>query len=227
MPDGYDAILVEAKLAANKKFRRLPPAERWCVVFGVWAIAAQSPVRGYLFLTETEPAREDDYAAEANVTIAVARSTVKKMRSLGMIEHDPEMGAEYVHDWHKHQPEPKPSDSKAAWKERKRAERERKRTQAESRVGHDNVTRDVTLKVTDNHAPLSKRKEKNPPNPPRGNRKKDQEAYEQELEEWATSEFPDVPTKAAIGYTKAAQAEGLAGRDEICAYVLRWTGAAA
>jgi hypothetical protein len=94
--------------------------------------------------------------------------------------------------------------------------------------------RDESRSVTSRHA-LSrnvtlreeKSRRKDPPNPPRGNRKKDQEVYEGQLEEWATFEFPDVPTKAAVGYTKAAKAEGLAGREEIRAYVLRWTGAAA
>lgn len=148
MSRGYDSMLVYARLGGDRKFRRLSPAERWCAVFGVWAIAAQSPVRGYLLITEDEPAAERDYATEANVALGVARSTVVKMRSLGMLELDPEMGAEHVHDWHEHQKDPKPSESKQAW-------RERKRQQRQSRQSHADVPRDTGA---GRHTPLREEK---------------------------------------------------------------------
>jgi hypothetical protein len=134
---GYDSFLVTANLGANRKVRRLTPAERWCAVHGVWAIAAESPHRGQLWIADGVAATEKDYAELAGVSIAVAKSTVRKMRELGMLE--PGDGAEYVHDWDQHQREPKPSDSPESRRERKRA----------SRARHAKVTRDIDQ----SHAP--------------------------------------------------------------------------
>jgi 5-methylcytosine-specific restriction endonuclease McrA len=106
---GYDLFLVYTKLGTDRKLRRLTAAEKWCAVFGVWATAAESPVRGYLLIAGEEPAAEEDYATQAGVTLAIARSTVKKMRDLGLLEFDEEMGVEHVHDWHEHEPELRPS----------------------------------------------------------------------------------------------------------------------
>jgi N-terminal phage replisome organiser (Phage_rep_org_N) len=134
---GFDSMLVEIKLGGNRKFRRLSPPERWCAVFGVWAIAAQSPVRGTLLIAEGVAAVDEDFAAEADVTVAVARSTLAKMRELRMLEQD-EDGVECVHDWDKHQPEPRPSETPEERRRRKREQRERERSPA----GYDDVTRD-------------------------------------------------------------------------------------
>jgi hypothetical protein len=153
MSRGYDSMLVYARLGGDRKFRRLSPAERWCAVFGVWAIAAQSPVRGYLLITEDEPAQDRDYATEANVALGVARSTMTKMRSLGMLEMDPEMGAEHVHDWHEHQKDPKPSESKQAWRDRKRQQRQAHQSPA-------NVPRDMPPVSRRSHTTSLKREEK-------------------------------------------------------------------
>lgn len=129
---GYDSFLVTTGLGANRKVRRLTPAERWCAVHGVWAIAAESPERGCLWIADGVPATEKDYAELAGVSVAVAKSTVRKMRELGMLEPEPGDGAEYVHDWDQHQREPKPSDSAESRRDRKRKSRER----------HTDVTRD-------------------------------------------------------------------------------------
>jgi hypothetical protein len=133
MAKGYDLFLVYTKLGTDRKFRRLSHAEKWCAVFGVWATAAESPVRGYLFIASDEKATEEDYAAQAGVTLAIARSTVKKMRQFELLEMDAEMGAEYVHDWHDVQKDPKPSETREAWRDRKRRSRER-------HAGHKGVT---------------------------------------------------------------------------------------
>jgi hypothetical protein len=130
---GYDLFLVYTKLGTDRKFRRLTHGEKWCAVFGVWATAAESPIRGYLLIASDEPATEDDYAAQAGVTVAIARSTVKKMRELGLLEFDEEMAVEHVHDWHDVQKDPKPSETREAWRDRKRRSRE-------GHAGHRGVT---------------------------------------------------------------------------------------
>jgi N-terminal phage replisome organiser (Phage_rep_org_N) len=189
--DGYDSYLVKAGLAGTKKFRRLSTQEAWCAVMGVWSIAAQSPVRGYLFLTEDEPATEQDYADEARVSVAIARSTVKKMRVLHMIEMDEEMGVEYVHDWHKHQKDPKPSESREAWAARKREQRAN--SKPVSRAGHADVPRDIGPSpapgAEKSHTPLREGKGREgklipPPDPPKGGRKKDHDVWAEQMAAW-------------------------------------------
>lgn len=216
MARGYDSILVYAKLGSDRKFRRLTPAERWCALAGVWAIAAQSPIRGYLLITEDEPASEQDYATEANVTLAVARATVKKMRSLKMIERDEEMRAEHVHDWHEHQKDPKPSDSKEAWRQRKRRQR------AGETPSHADVPRDTRDLSRESPDPLREEKKRElPPNPPTGGRKRDRDLYEKQIKAWVAEHFPNHPERTAIGLVEHAMGElvGASSVPEIAAYV--------
>lgn len=130
---GYDFFLVYTKLGTDRKLRRFNAAEKWCVVHGVWATAAESPTRGYLLIAGNEAATEEDFAAQAGVSVAVARATVKRMRELGMLEMDAEMGVEHVHDWHDVQKDPKPSETREAWRDRKRRSRE-------GHAGHKGVT---------------------------------------------------------------------------------------
>src|SRR5258708_35683637 len=115
--------MVRVEIGNSRKLRRFTAAERWCVVAGVWALAAKSPVRGNLLIAPNVPADDGDIAEQAGVKIATARATLARMRELGMLEADREVGAELVHGWHVHQPEPKPSESPEAWRERKRPPR--------------------------------------------------------------------------------------------------------
>jgi len=214
MARGYDSILLYTKVGTDRKFRRLTPAERWCAVAGVWAIAAQSPVRGYLLITDSVAADEKDYAKEAGVSLEIARKTVKKMRDLGMIEQDSEMKAEHVHDWHEHQTDPKPSETRAAWRDRKRKSRD-------CPAGHVSI-------VPDCPAPLSKEKEREePPSPPKGDRQRDRDRYEDEVRSYALALCPDVPETQSVGLVKHAlgllRANGKQPtNDEVVAYVHRW-----
>jgi hypothetical protein len=187
---GFDSLLITTNLAANRKFGRLTVPERWCAVHGVWAIAAESPIRGYLLIAADEAAVERDYAKQADVSLAIARSTVRKMRQLGMLEMDDDMGVENVHDWHEHQQEPKPSESREAWKKRKRDSRAKK-----SRCP-DDVTRDTPPLSRGCHTPeveVEVEVENNsPPSPPVGGRRRDREKWKQEYTAWVQAHPPDL-----------------------------------
>jgi hypothetical protein len=201
----YDAFLVKTGLANTRKFRRLTAAEGWCAVMGVWSIAAQATPRGYLLIADGEPATEKDFAEEAKVTVAVARSTVKKMRALGMIEIDNVMGIDHVHDWHEIQKDPKPSDSPAAWRERKREERARKRGQQKDSTpmsldGHTDVPRDNKASHADVTPPIEVKGSKGieePPDPPQGGRSRDQQKWEIEMAAWVAA-HPVTPELSEI-----------------------------
>jgi hypothetical protein len=132
----YDSILVATTVGGNRKLRRMRPEHRWTVIAGVWALAGESPIRGYLLITEQEHVSDQDIAERAGVTLKVVRATLTQMRALAMLEWDENIRAEHVHDWHEHQPDPRPSDTREAWRDRKRRQRDK------SRAGHDDVTRD-------------------------------------------------------------------------------------
>ena len=122
MSRAFSKFMVDVGIGTNRKLRRLPVGERWVYVAGVLAIAAQSPVRGSLLITDGEPATVADIAAEATVPTRLARQAIESLTRLGMLQLD-EYGVFWVHDWDKVNPEPKPSDSPVATRERKRKQR--------------------------------------------------------------------------------------------------------
>jgi hypothetical protein len=133
----WDRFLVHTRVGGSRKIRRLAPAERWALVAGAWALAAESPTRGALLIAEGCPVTVEDVAEHAGVTTRVAKGALSKARTLGLLVKDDD-GVEWVHDWHDWNPDPKPSDTPEATRARKRAERERKRAKAN---GHaSNVT---------------------------------------------------------------------------------------
>jgi hypothetical protein len=186
----FDAFLVFNTVGTHRKFRRLTPPERWCAIAGVWAIASMSPIRGYLLISRGVQATDDDFAEQAGVSIPVARSCLRKMRGLGLVEHDEELDAEHVHDWHEHQPERrvKPSDSTEAWRERKRRQRARDNA-GDVTPSHANVPRDMSRPKSRGHAPEVEgeveRELKNPPSPPAsGGRRRDRDRFAGLMAAW-------------------------------------------
>lgn len=165
---GFDAFLVPHDRGTDRRWRRLSVPERWCAVFGVEAVASKAPERGCLLIAEGVHAEPEDFAEQAGVPLAVARSTIAKMRRLRLVEqHDDDVWV--ITDWHERQREPrrKPSDSREARRARKEAqrERERERLEAEAAAGnvtplsHADVTRDKGRDVSRGHAPEGKRSE--------------------------------------------------------------------
>jgi hypothetical protein len=121
---GYDCILLYTKIGSDRKLRRLAPDQRWAFVAGVLSLAAQSPDRGRLLVAEGMPVTEEDIAEEAGVSIDVARSTLAKLRELGIVVTD-EDGVQAPGKWETWQPRPRPSESREATRERQRRKRER------------------------------------------------------------------------------------------------------
>lgn len=122
-PRKFDRFMVDVHIAANPKLARLNPAERWCLVGGVLSLAALAPVRGRLLIGD-QAAEVADVAHHARVTAAVARSTLEKLRRVGMIVPDAELECERVHDFEEWNPGPKNDPTNA---DRQRRYRERRR----------------------------------------------------------------------------------------------------
>lgn len=86
----------------DRKLRSLPPAERW-VWIAVLALARQSPVPGYLMISETTPAFTADIADAAAVPAKVAERAVDAFITLGMLTPDLDLGTLAVTAWHARQ----------------------------------------------------------------------------------------------------------------------------
>lgn len=121
-PKGYDRVMVEHDIGRNRKLRRhFKPEERWAYLAGVVCIAGAAPIRG-TFAVGHEPADEHDVADIADVKLAVARKTVAKLRELGMLVSDPELGCDRLYGFDERNPPPKKDPTGA---ERQRRFRER------------------------------------------------------------------------------------------------------
>lgn len=192
----FDRFMVDVNIASNPKLATLSPAERWCAVAGVFALAALSPVRGRL-LIGNHRADVTYVAHHARVTTAVARSTMRKMREVGMLSEDEEYDCEAVHDFDQWNPAPK-ADTTAADRQR----RYRERSKAASRRNGNDVTPPVTppevevevegeentpLTPLDEGGTVTQGEEiKAPPNP--GSRQRKMIAWQKTAVEWSRSQ---------------------------------------
>ncbi len=136
----FDRFMVDVNVGTNRKLRRLTVPERWCYIAGILPIAAQAPVRGRLLIGDL-PAEEADYAEQAGVTVTVARQALGKLRELGVIYLDEELGCEQVHDFEDWNPPPK-EDATNAERQRRYRERHSSGSNATSNGVTDNA---VTL----------------------------------------------------------------------------------
>ncbi len=140
----FDRFLIHTRVAGHRKVRRLKAIKdgRWCYLTGILGLAAESPERGVLLISEGVPATHEDIADHADVSVKVARATVAAALEVGLL-HDRD-GAWQVHDWDDWNPAPKASDGREAQRERKR--RSRACHAPKSQDGHANVTRDPRAK---------------------------------------------------------------------------------
>jgi hypothetical protein len=132
----FDRFMVDVELGSNPKLGRFTDAQFRCLISGVWALAAKSEPRGSLVVAG-QPATERDVAYQARCSLAVARSTLARMRELRMLVASEE-GFESCRDWHDYNPDPAPSATREAWAERKRTERAK-------RARKRDVTRDMPV----------------------------------------------------------------------------------
>jgi hypothetical protein len=190
-PRKFDRFMVDVHIASNPKLSRLTVPERWCHVAGILSLAALAPVRGHLLIGD-DPATAEDIAKRAGVSAAVAKSTVAKLKKVGVLEHNSEFGCDCVHDFDDWNPPPR-TDNTA----RERAQRYRDR-----KASRDDITRasrrddrDVTAarngSVTQTEVEVEEKR--TPPLPPQGGRERDVLAYEGELAEFCAEYFPGIP----------------------------------
>ncbi len=193
--------MAHTKTGTHRKIRRLTPAERWALVFGAWAIAAESPVRGALLIADGIRATAEDVAEQATVSVPVARSALGKAGDLGLLYEDTELQCLVVHDFAEWNPEPK-ADATGA--ERQRRFRERHRNGEVTPVARD-ATRNA-------NAPEVKKKGSNtPPSPPsEGGRQRSRDRWEKEMDSWARQNFPDhapAVIRDHVGWIRLARRE--------------------
>jgi len=136
----FDKYMLHVDVGTDEKFAHLSEVERLAHVVGVLAVAAKSPVRGVLLVGDM-PATAAHVARRAGVSERVAASAIRKLREVGVLVHDEELGALRVLHWDRYNPAPK-RDATAAERQRRRRERvarERDVTPASRRDGRDGL----------------------------------------------------------------------------------------
>lgn len=119
----FDRYMIALGIGRNDKLAGLTDSEFRAHVVGVLAIAAKSPVRGYLLVAEGVEATAEHIANQAGgkVTRRIAQSAMDKLVDVGVLLRDDEMDAWRVHDWDEVNPPPKRDETAADRQRRHRA----------------------------------------------------------------------------------------------------------
>jgi hypothetical protein len=138
MAKGFDHVMVHHNAGRNLKVRSFTTAEACAWVFGVLPIGGMARMRG-AFMVGARPATARDVAEQSGQSMRTCTNLLQKMRDMGMLEHDPEIGAEWIHDFEEHNPEPKkdPTAAKRARDYRARQKQRHGVTNASRRDGHE------------------------------------------------------------------------------------------
>lgn len=129
--DKFDRFMADVRNGTNFKLARLSHAHYRALFSAVLPIAARSEIRG-AFMVNGQPATEEDMRIMSPVlTTKECRGALKAFRVMGLLEHDEELGAEWVHDFEEWNPEPRVDRTGA---ERQRRYRSRMRDRGISRT---------------------------------------------------------------------------------------------
>lgn len=197
----FDRFMVATDNGRNLKLSKLTDAEFRALVQGIWPIASIANPRG-AFMVGNQPATADDVVFMApKVSKRAATSCIEKLRALGMLEHDEEIGGEWVHDWDLVNPAPKADRTNAERQARYRA-KNAERNATGNAVTDGPVTPPEVRRGSRNNPPSPPRGERpgnalnlgdTPPPPvPSSGRKRDQDDYEQTLAAWSGLAVPEA-----------------------------------
>jgi hypothetical protein len=229
-PRGFDHIMLDHEAGRNLKLASFTAAEKCAWVFGVLPIAGKARMRG-AFMVGNAPATAAHVAAQSGETKKTAASLISKMRSLGMLEHDPDIDAEWVHDFQDHNPAPK-KDTTAAERARRYRENQKAR--------HGNVTASSHRDDCDDHGDVTPTEEKRreekrraplppaggawpgPPTKPSGGRARQREQFERDVADYAAWLVPDVPEPHRSQLARSAIGNRCSTNEDVAAYVRRW-----
>lgn len=207
----FDRFMVDVEAGRNLKLRRLTDSERLAFFLGVLPIAAKAPIRGRLLVGDL-PAESRDIAFQASVSERAAAGAVSKLRALGVLLPDDELGCEFVHDFDDWNPAPK-RDSTNAERQRRYRERQARRNTQRNGTRNGDVTAGNDGEVEGkgmNYPPNPPRGEQQlPPVKPSGNRQSDHAAYRAQLAEWTAQHFPGCQPSAIAGLIGWVESRGI------------------
>lgn len=121
-PRKFDRYMVHVAAGSNPKLADLTDSEYRAHISGVLAVAAMSPIRGCLLVGELN-AEPKHVAKAAGVSDRAARSAMTKLKALGVLYEDPELGCLRVHDWEQLNPEPRKDETATERQKRLREKR--------------------------------------------------------------------------------------------------------
>ena len=147
--DRFDRFMADVRNGTNFKLAPLSHAHYRAFFSAVVPIAALSKVRG-AFMVNGEPATAEHMRLMApTLTLAECKAALNVFRESGMLEYDPELGGEWVHDFEDWNPQPK-MDATAAERQRKHRDKQRKNA-----VSRPPVTEMSRVTDRDGHAEIT------------------------------------------------------------------------
>lgn len=116
----FDKYFVVLGAGTNGKFAHLNDAEFRAHIVGVLAIAATASIRGCLLVGELE-AEPCHVATIAGVKEKDAETCLAKLKAVGVLIRDDDLGCWRVHDWEEVNPPPKTDNTANERQQRRRA----------------------------------------------------------------------------------------------------------
>lgn len=195
----FNRFMVANDNGRNVKLARLTDAEFRAFIQGVLPIASEATPRGAFMVGNLPATAEDIVFVAPKVKIAAARSVVVKLRALGMLEHDDELGGEWVHDFDKLNPAPRNDPSNAERQARFRERRNAQRNAQRNAVSNAPRNAEVTPPEVEGEVeqppltPPGGNADLTVPVKPAGTRRRDLEGYEAAVDAFAVALLPGVP----------------------------------
>lgn len=189
----FDRFMVANDNGRNLKLARLTDGEFRAFIQGVLPIASEATPRGAFMVGSSAATPEDVAFVAQKVPLRTAKAAIEKMRSLGMLEFDDELGAEWVHDFDKLNPAPKtdPTNAKrqAEWRARNAESNASRNSPDNAGVTPPEVKK---IEVEDPTIPPEGGMVVTllPPIKPTGTRQRDIDGWQQQFAEWAGEHFP-------------------------------------
>lgn len=199
----FDRFMVTNDNGRSWKWAELTDGEFRALIQGILPIASEASPRGAFMVGRRAATADDVIRLAPKVKAAAARSAIKKLRDLEILEHDDELGAEWVHDFDDYNPAPKADPTGAERQARFRARNA-------DRNGGGNGPSNGSRNAKDRYVTPGKVEVEveAPPLPPAGGRSRSRQIFKTEMTDWAQRHFPGIHPSEVQGLASWMRSRG-------------------
>lgn len=210
----FDRFMMSVRNGTNLRLAKLNHPAYRAFFSAVVPIAAMSDVRG-AFMVDGQPATVEDMRIIAPaLTAGEHRAALKALRDAGLLEHDPEIAAEWVRDFDQWNPEPKRdttnAERQARYRDRQKASRNGVTAAVTTAVSNGGITPPEVEGEVEEEPPSPQQAGGAAifPSPPVKNRRTDVAAHEKACVNFVAEHFPDQPSGRVKHWASQLRAAG-------------------